>query len=378
MAVLPLSSRNVLVCLRYGIGDLVMELPALTALREALPDATITGIATAPSHELLEGDPRVDRIVLASRWGLHDRWDRGNAAVRERIGTWVVEQEFDLVLDAAHAIEAVGRAIWSQGITSLESSPGEESRTLQAGHSGVAAIRAGVRAGWGLDVPGDVRPELRVRPEDRAFAIDLLSESGAGDDAAPFAISPVASHEMKRWPVERFAAVADHVLERGYGPVLVLEGPQPEEGRRVLAAMQRPEGAIRVGPHPLLRTAALLERCDALVCNDTGLMHVSAAVGTRTVAVFGPTRAQAFLPPGQRTVGVEPAGLECPHRETTSLFPPSCWQEGECLIGPRSCVHQTALQDVRAAVDDILERGSEASSGSGRRPGRRPEPAAIA
>src|SRR5690606_25197194 len=101
--VLPADATNVLVCLRYGIGDVVMELPVLAALRDALPGARVTALAAPPAHELLQGDPHLDRVVPTSRWALRHRWDEGSVETRARIRRWVREQGFDLVLDARQA-----------------------------------------------------------------------------------------------------------------------------------------------------------------------------------------------------------------------------------------------------------------------------------
>lgn len=352
-AVLPLASENVLVCLRYGIGDVVMELPALTALRAALPHARITAVGSAPAHELLEGDPRVDALVTTDRWGLRHRWDPGDEQSRAAVASWIRAEGFDLVLDAAQATLAVAEAIWALGYRSLEADRGAERRALEAGASGVEAIRVGVRAGWGLDVPADCWPELGSRPEDDAAAAELLRRHGIAG-ARPFAVSPVASMPLKRWPHERFATVADQILERGTGRVLILEGPQAEAGRAVIGAMRHADAAIRIGPLHLLTTAALLRRCAVLVCNDTGIMHIGGAVGTPTIGVFGPTRAQYFLPPVAGAAAVEPAELECGYRDTRSLFPPECWRNGACLIAEHGCIHRTRTEDVVAAVSRVL------------------------
>lgn len=346
---------KVLVCLRYGIGDLVMELPALGALRSALPDASVTGLAAPPAHELLEGDPRVDRLVLTSRWSLEHRWDAADEETRGAIARWILAEGFDRILDVGHATDAVARAIRSLGVATVEGDDEAERRAVLEGRGGVAAIRAGVREGWGVEVPEDAVPELRLRGSDRRFAEALLRDLGAAD-GPPLAVSPVASHGLKRWPLERFAAVADHLAARHGGPVLVLEGPQQDAGRRVVEAMEHPDAARRVGAHHLLRTAALLERCRAFVCNDTGLMHMAAAVGAPVVGVFGPTRGPIFLPPGSHTAAADPAGLECAHRETETLFPPECWLAGHCLIAEEGCIHRTRLEDVIGAVDGLLAR----------------------
>lgn len=330
-----------------------MELPALEVLRSTLPRARITALANPPAHELLEEDPRVDEVVVASRWGLRHRWDEADASTREEIAAWVRARAFDLVLDASQATVAVGEAIWSLGIRSLESDAREESAAIEAGGSGVEAIRAGVRRGWGVDVPRHLEPRLHIRARDRARAQAVLERAGAAGEP-PIAIAPVSSSPLKAWPVRRFAAVADHVAARG-GRILILEGPQADKGQELRESMRRPAAAVRVGSLHLLATAALLERSRMLVCNDTGLMHMAAAVGTLTVAAFGPTHEDIFLPPSDSSVAVTPRELACAYRETRSLHPPECWARGRCLIAEHSCVLRTPVEDVVRAVDELLD-----------------------
>ncbi len=166
----------------------------------------------------------------------------------------------------------------------------------------------------------------------------------------------MASTALKRWPLEHFAAVADHVIEREDVPVLLIEGPQAGAGRAVQDAMRHGERAIRVGAEHLLRTAALLRRCRGLVCNDTGLMHLAGAVAVPTVAVFGPTRASIFLPPGRDIMAVEPRALQCGYRDHHSLSPPECWHAGRCLIADRGCIHRIGVEDVRWRVERLPHR----------------------
>lgn len=350
---LPLDVRNVLVCLRYGIGDVVMALPALSALREALPAATITALANPPADELLEGDPRVDRLVPSSRWGLRHRWDGGSPAVRGEIADWVRSRGFDLILDASHAPAAIASAIWSLGIRTLEASAPEERDAIASGGTAAEAIRHAVRRGWGLDMPPGLQPELRLAPEHRAFAASLLEEIGGGD-RAPTALSPVASLDLKRWPIARLARVGDALIEAGLGPVLVLEGPDRAAGERVVGAMRYGDQALRIGREHLLRTAAILERCRAVVCNDTGIMHMAAAVGTATVAVFGPTRPRLFLPARPNSIAVCAPDIVCPHREHPTLIPPRCWEGDRCLVADRGCIERTTVDDVLAALRRVI------------------------
>lgn len=350
---LPANAPNVLFCLRYGIGDVIMELPVLTELREALPDARITVLANPPAHELLEGDPRVDTVVVTSRWGRLLRWDRGTPAVRTRIDAWVRAQGFDLVLDARHAPNVIGQALWSAGHRTLEGDSAVEEAALAEGRSGVAAIRRAATAGWGLPATGDAPPRLHLHAEHHAAADQLLSQLRV-PEGRPFALSPVASSPLKRWPPERFAAVADHIVEHHGAHVLILEGPQPDSGAAVAAAMRAPDAAVRVGPHHLLVTAALLSRCRVLLSHDTGLMHMGAAVGLPTLGVFGPTRPELFAPPGRHAAAVGPRGVDCGYRDTRTLQPPFCWEEGRCLVGERSCIDRVEVEEVTSRLERLL------------------------
>lgn len=351
------NARSIVFCLRYGIGDVVMETPILDALRGAAPAADLTVLGTPPATALLEDDPRVDAVVATDRWGLEHRWDAGDAASRAAIAAWAEHSGYDLFLDVRHAAVAVRDAIWARGLPSLDAD--EEAEAAAAGGAdGVAAIKASVRSGWGLDVPATFRPSLHVGAADRRFAHTFLHERLPAFDgvyaSGPIGLSPVGSLPMKRWPIERFANVGDWVIEETGRPLLVFYGPQHELGAAILAAMRHPARALCVGPMHLGRVAALLARCALFIGNDTGLLHVAAALGTPTVGIFGPTAPEIFLPPVSNATAVGGHDVPCPHRRTDSLHPPGCWNSDHCLIADRSCVSSVGVPEVLAAVRQAL------------------------
>jgi ADP-heptose:LPS heptosyltransferase len=352
-------ARRILLCLRYGIGDVVMETPVLTALRRAAPAARITALGAPPAVELLRGDPRVDEVVGIDRWGVSHRWDEGTPAARRAIAAWVTGEAFDLYLDVHHAAVAVSRAIGDCGIRSLEADEGAEEAAVAAGCDGVAAIKAAVRQGWGLDVAPGLRIELHIPPDDRRAAQAFLEDAGIAG-AAPVAISPVASLPMKQWPVERVAAAADWVVEATGRTPLLLCGPQGEAGDRILAAMRHPDRVVRLGALDLRKIAAILARSALLLCNDTGLMHIAAAVGTPVIGIFGPTSPRIYRPPAPHAVGLVGRGIVCPYRNTASLQPPGCWNSDRCLIAEESCIGRVPLRAVVAAMRRVLAPGEGA------------------
>lgn len=369
------AARSILLCLRYGIGDVVMELPALEWLRRRAPGARITALGAPPAIDLLDGDPRVDEVVSAARWGLTHRWDEGTPASRAELDRWLAARGFDLFVDVHHAAPAVGAVVRARGIRSLEADEDAEAAAVAAGRDAIAAIRAAVRAGWGLDVPEHLAPRIHLRAEERDAAAALLA--AAGVDAPPIGLSPVASLPMKRWPPDRFAAVADRLTAETGRSLLLLAGPHAPDGDAVLAAMRNRDRAVRLGPLHLRTVAALLARCAVFIGNDTGLLHIAAALGTPVVGVFGPSVPEIYLPRTPHAYGAVGRGIECRYRNTKSLHPPGCWSSPHCLVAERSCVWDVPVDEVVAAA--LRAPGMEAGPVRLRRPGRSParEPGAA-
>lgn len=348
------DARRILVCLRYGIGDLVMELPVLEALRRAVPRAHITALGAAPATELLERHDAVNEVVALNRWGIRHRWDRGPATAPRAIACWLDQRDFDLFLDVHHVTPAFGAVVWSRGVRSLEADEGVETAAVARGEGGVEAVRAAVRAGWGLPVPETTRPRIDPPAAEREFARDYLRRQGVGS-RAPLAVSPVASLSLKRWPLERMARLADEAVEGTGERVLAFCGPQQGAGEALRRQMRHGDQLVCVGPLHLLRVAALLERCRALVCNDTGLMHMAGALRVPTVAVFGPTVPAIYRPPAPEVISVGGEEVRCPHRNSASLHPPACFPAGRCLLGEQGCIQQVGEEEARAALHHLLQ-----------------------
>lgn len=365
------EARRLLVCLRYGIGDVIMQTPALGALRRAAPRAEITAVGAQPALDVLARDPRVDARAAIQDFGIEHWFDPGDASCRRALADWLDLRDFDLALDTRHAAVPLREAVREAGLSHLDSDPQAEARMIAAGHGAAAAIAAGAAAGWGVAAPDDpagvaARPSLALSEGDRAAAEEVLAGLGLADRPAPLAVCPLASSALKRWPPERFAAVADAAAEAESRPVLLLGGPEPEAAHAVRRAMRHADRA-RVLPAVGLKVeAAVLERCALLVTNDTGVLHLAAAVGLPTVAVFGPTHPNVYRPRGAGSVAVEGLGAECPHRHAGRIQPPDCWQSQRCLLDREGCIGEVPTEEVRRAVVDRLAALPPARPGDAR------------
>jgi ADP-heptose:LPS heptosyltransferase len=344
-------ASHVLVCLRYGIGDLVMELPVIDALRRAMPQATFTGLGAQPAIEILEGDGRFDEVVPIQRWGIRHLGDSADEETLRDFAGWLTSSRFDLILDSSHAANALKRVIDHRDAETRDSYPPYLNEGLTLGMDGLSAVKYAAGLGWGLSVPASSYPAVLLREEEIDWAQRFLEERGM---TGCVGMSPGASGNLKRWPVSHFARFCRHVVVELGAPVLVFGGPTEMDLLRVLAAQTRGCRHIATAECLHLRqVAALLSQSRLYVGNDSGLMHLAAASGTPVVALFGPTVPHIYLPtwvPARAVV----SPVVCPHQPRQAFGHPRCALEGACFLGP-PCIEAIDPAAVCAAVKQIHE-----------------------
>jgi ADP-heptose:LPS heptosyltransferase len=342
--------ERVLICLRYGIGDVVMEMPALRGLRAQHPQAHFTALGAWPALELIEGDPLFDAHRGIQDFGFRHWGDRGGEAERDAVRGWIRANRFDRVFDASHTVIGIKEVLDASDIPVANTSS-----YLEAEPGAGSIWRSAVRA-WGLVGPmPESEPVLHLPEVARAAARGLFNRHGLFGREV-IALAPVASSRLKRWPMQRVCELIEGLAAERPSEFLVL-GLAPEQAEGLRAAGR--ERVTVVSPRHLQQTAALIEHCNALLSNDTGLMHIGAAVGTPTVAVFGPTSPRVVLPSRAHAAG--PPG-PCVHRLEDRFGPPECVLRETCLIGPGSCIDAVSVGDVAAALRNAFEGGRELTS----------------
>ena len=343
----PQDIRRILVREVNWIGDAVLTLPALEALDGRFPQAEIALLARCWVGGLFAGHPAVDRIIEYrtedAHRGLRGRW---------RLARELREGRFDLAVMFPNSLDAA-LAPWLAGIPRRVGYPRDGRRWLLThpvpkqsaapGRHQVERYLAIVRA-----LGGDGTPILRlpVSDEARRKSDRLLREHGIAADDLLVALNPGSVYgSAKRWPADRFAAVADGLVESRGARILLIgsEGERPVLDQ-VAARMRRP--AVNLGGRTdLVTLVGVLERVRLLVSNDAGAMHVAAAVGTPVLAVFGPTDAVATGPLGRFARVV---------REPVPCSP--CLLR-ECPIDHRCMTRITADQVLQNALE-LLEASS--------------------
>jgi heptosyltransferase-2 len=200
--------------------------------------------------------------------------------------------------------------------------------------------------------PPGTRLELAATPAERAAAASLLSRAGVPPAARLVVLNPGGNNPAKRWPEDRFAAVADALSARGF-TVLVNGSPNEADLVARIAALARTQ-AIQLSAHGITLGALkgiLAERtgdgprCAVMITNDTGPRHLAAAFGVPTVALFGPTDHRWTTIPAEReTVLVADSTL--PASEVADDHPERCR------------VDRISLQAVLEAANGVLARSA--------------------
>ena len=371
---LPTSFDRVM-CLRCGFGDVVMALPALRAWR-AERRRPVLWLATRPAVDLADvlAEPG-DAVGTYLQLGLKHWGDPGDAAVQRRCAEWVGRlAPGTRFTGLMHAPEGLRDAAVEAGFgeaNAQEDQPVELAAAL-AGAGTAAFVSDAAAAGWGLREVPPGRSTLEVPQPHRDAGDAFLRSAGLPRTGRPLLAAAVnGGSDLKVWPPERLAAA---ISGRPAGvDALLVAGPDAERA----AAVQRllPAPLPELGPVHLLTAAAVLRRCAALLTNDSGLLHLAAAVGTPSVAVFGPTSARFYMPrigrggpPAGEAVEAPfegPGGVPCPLREPEHLGPPACildgacrWGRGQAAGGLRSCIDRVPVAAVSAALERVLPRAA--------------------
>ncbi|GIJ29889.1 heptosyltransferase [Micromonospora qiuiae] len=330
--------RDILVVdLLGGLGDLVMLLPAIHGLARGHRGAALRVVTHAPGSDLLRHDPAVTRVHVAP-----DGPGTAGAAVARALA----EHQPDLAVTTTRydRIPELLAASGARCVTDLWRRPPPDELV------GSRYLRILYDEGLlGADALG-LFPQVRLRPEERALGEETLA--GLLPDPVrrpPVLLVPDAGMAVKRWPPRSWRTLAGRLGELGFPVLTVTAGPP---------APVLPPGDLR---HLAACFAAVARRGGAVVGGDTGPVRLAAAVGARTVALFGPTLASRYGL-GVDTVR-EIQGLpDCPHRQPTAITEQVCWWDARCPLSPDgpACMSDIDPGQVARRILSLLEAASPA------------------
>ncbi|OGC89582.1 MAG: hypothetical protein A2W25_14560 [candidate division Zixibacteria bacterium RBG_16_53_22] len=331
------SPDKILVFRQSSLGDVVLTLPVLQRLREALPNCRIDYITKTQYRPILEQHPAIANVYA---FGTEDEF---RVLVRE-----VRSNRYDLFIDLqsnfrSHYIRLriprAGVIRYKKRRLARELIVRRPGAKLAVEHT-IKAYLAPLRK-LGIEAKVDP-PVLYLSSEAKEFADEYIRINSLSDKTM-IALCPGAGHKEKMWPPENFRELADMLLENPQMAMIIFRTSSDQFPRNLGIADSR---LIEAKDLELLPAAAILSKCRLAVTNDSGLMHLANSVGTPVVAIFGPTNPRlGFAPalPGSRVI--------C---DDVSCSPCSLHGQKKCYQPRKFCFENITPKRVLGELEGIL------------------------
>ena len=261
--------KRILVFSFSFIGDAVLSTAVIQPLRAHFPDAHITFLVGPRAFDLLTAEPNIDMTLVYDNRGEHAGWKGRLRLIK------TLRHKFDIVVNLRDSLTArcIGAEYW--GMMRGDSNRHAVTRYLE------------VLQNRGIDTT-DAHPHLQLTEAEHAAAHCFLTEAGRTSEQLLIGIHPGGNWEYKLWDAKNYAQFANALCKEQKALILLFAGPNERELQtQVAKLMDVPP--ILIKTENLRHLAALISACDVYIGNDTGPMHIAAAVDTPVVALFGST-----------------------------------------------------------------------------------------
>ncbi len=330
-----------------SIGDIVLSTPLLRVLRKRFPKSQIDYVTRREYAELVKSNHNINLTYEFDA-------SEGFAGLRKLKNT-IRRENYQLIVDIHDSLRSkfLRSLRGPDKIVTINKRVIERTMLVKLKKNiyknvvSVADRYIEPLREFGIE-PDGRGPELHI-PDETLFGVSgKIARLKLNHFEKVLGLCPGARHKTKRWPMERFADVSTRFAREFHGFVMIFGGSADMElaseiARRIEAAVGADRVKVFCGELALLETAAAMEYCDLIVTNDTGLMHMAAAMRKKLVAIFGSTvREFGFFPFGDESVVIEQNGLIC--------RPCSHIGRRECPEGHFRCMLDTTADQVYGAV----------------------------
>ena len=359
------APKRILVIRTDLMGDVILSLPAVHALRRAYPAALIDMLILPANVGVLKHDQAISRIVTYDP----NIWRRPNAfltptAYRTFLGLigGLRAAQYDLCVSLAGDWASVfaflskaRRRVGYQGeaypFFLTDPVPGRRYRTHQHEVDYIAGL---ARAAGGILEGEEREPALAVSDQAKAEVKMLLEAHGVQEGDLLIAAHAGATNGLaKRWPIPHWAALADQLISELGAKVVLTGAASDREITGAILGRMRQTPLDFTGKTTIPQLAALLARCDLVISGDSGPLHMAGAVGTPVVAIHGPTDPALSGPVGKDATVLK-LGIWC-----SPCYDASFW--AVCRFYNPVCMKAITPDHVLAAARARLERPALAS-----------------
>ena len=338
---------RVVVRLPNWLGDVVMCVPALHAVRRILPDAHVTVVSRPGCSDIFIDCDFVDEVLVYDRVSLTSTWNQARIWRRRRFDVALLFQnafEAAAIAFLARVPKRIGYDTERRGpllthAVNLPNWKDERHESLYYLNIVTEFEKALLsRASSGIPAP---QPWLDVSPARKEKAREILFKNGLPPGRPLVLLCPGSiNSRAKRWPAEHYAELTDRLRQTGFEVALIGSSGEIDVSERVSRlAQQKP--ILLTGDTTVAEAVAIVSIADLLITNDTGPAHIGAALNTPTIVIFGPTNPLTTYPLSARAEIIRqppdcaPCMLrDCPidHRCMTAITPEQVFEKAAALL----------------------------------------------
>lgn len=335
-----ISANRILLIKLRAIGDVLLSTPTIYNLRQAYPNATIDFLTEEFAADVVRGNLWVNDVIAFNK-----KKDGSIGLLRE-----IRSRKYDLVID----LFCNPRSALVTKISGARTRVGYPFRGRKYAYNVYVTSRSDFvhNVEFNLDVLR--RLEIPIISSQPFFPIDEQSKTFADEwvqkenlkNKTVVGLNPSGGWKTKRWGLEHFAQFGDCVAEKYNAEVVLVWGPGEKHDAEIILKTMRHHPHI-IPQTSLKQLGAILQQCSYVVSNDSGPMHISAAVGVPTLGIFGPTTPRLQGPFGEKHAWVRNEGLDCLECNLT-----------KCPIG-NICMTQLDVDRVVSAFDALIKKNTE-------------------
>lgn len=336
------SVKSILVIRLYFLGDVLLATPVTAALRTRFEDAHIAVLIKRRARDVLKGNPHIDEVIE------YDEVERYHSPVwLWRLALRLRRRRYDLVVDltgdhrsslllaAADPGFRVGLNHSGMGFLLDRRIPyGSEGHIIDHLLSSVESLGA---------VAEDPAPVLILTEAEILESRELLKGVGIAPGVPFVVLSPGANRHCRRWPAQRFGALAEMARDRlGISSVVTGSAADLEVAKTVVTGSSAT--AVSLAGRTSIRTlAGVASLASVFVGNDSGPLHIAASQGTPVVGLFGPSTPERYAPRGSAL------------RALWTAPPCSPCSQKECVRPDDPCMEAITVDDVLTALASLIE-----------------------
>jgi len=358
--------KKILIINPFGIGDVLFTTPLIHTLKDAFPEAKIDYLCNRRSAPILEGNPYINSIFIYERDEFEAMRQRSFFAWLKSINAFLKqlrEEHFDLSLDfslnAQYGFFSLFAGIKERAGYDYKKRQRFLTKRIELlgfSEKHIVDYYLGLLGFLDLNIDSKYRHlELYLEKEDTRKADEILSKEDISENDLLVAAITGAGRSwgrdayLKHWPPEKFAKLADKIVENYQAKIIIMGDFSEEEiTRKILDKMRYP--AVNLcGKTNLRELAALINKMSLVVTNDGGPLHMAVALDKKTLSFFGPVDPKVYGPyPADRSQHIVlRKNLECsPCYRNFRLTP--------CMLN-RQCLETITVEEALEAVDGLLK-----------------------